>query len=160
VSTPPIGSKLERLERALMWWGLRERTYPSRAWAVVAVLAGVVNLVVSVPFLQYAGWDLYAFAAMNNLALGLLFVCQGMGDLLRLRSRTVARLLRVVSVLVLGPVILVCTVTLLIVLFGPARTFLGVAGVSALTLLIYAAIRMLLPPRLQSRFFGDDEAQR
>jgi hypothetical protein len=127
---------------------------------VVTVLARVVNLAVSVPFLLYAGWDLYAFAAINSLALGLMLVCQGTGDLLRMRSGTVARLLRVVSVLVLGPVILVCTVVFLIVLFGPVRAFLGVAGVLALTLLIYRAIRLLLPPRLQSRFFGEDDAQR
>ncbi len=97
---------------------------------------------------------------MGSLALGLMLVCQGAGNVLHTRSETLARLLRVGSVLVFGPMMLVLFGALLIGLFGLSGALLRAGGVLALVLLLYGAIKLLLPIRWQAWLFGEDYTRR
>lgn len=160
-STTSSGLKrLERvLERALLL-GSPWQAHTSRSWAVGAVLAGSLNVAINMPFLLYvlydAGRGFPVYLPVGGLALGLMLICQGAGYLLRVRSETFARLLRVGSVLVFGSVALVCTVALLISLLGPVGALWRAAGMLAVALLLYGAIK-LLPSRWQVWLFGEDD---
>ena len=160
-ASTPSASKLERTLQRIQLLRSPWQTHNSRSWAIGAILIGVLNITVNASILLYGSYDAErsfpVLLPLGGLAIGLTLICQGAGNLLQAKNGTVALLLRAGSVFLFGPLSLVCSVALVMGLFGLLGTLWRADGVLAVALLLYTVVK-LLPSHWQAHIFGEDDA--